>query len=78
MRGSSHPLGVIGSSFVVHNKLFSTIPEFMLMRFMALDGHSDCFKIGDGVVVRGLNHVIRRLVLSAPRLTSGEGKGAGD
>ena len=65
-------------SFVIHNKPFSTLPEFYYNE-VTLDGPLDSFRMG--LVAKRTNHVIRRLELStadccaAPTpTTSGEGK----
>lgn len=51
-------IGIRGASFITHNKLLSTILEFVLLE-------------NGELVARGTNQVIRGLEPSAPSLTSG-------
>lgn len=62
---------VKGVCFVIHNKLLSSTPEFILMRFILINEDG-------GLVARGTNYAIRGLEFSAHPFTSGEGRGAGD
>lgn len=52
-----------GASFVTHNKPLSTLPVFMLMKWLLM-GFS--VTLGWGPVARRTNHRIRRCYLSSP------------
>lgn len=74
--GISWVRGVRGMSLVIHNKSLSTIPEFMLVRWL-YSLVNPYIASGWGLIVRGTNHVIRRLEFSAhPAPTYREGRRA--
>ena len=64
---------VIGISFVIHNKLLSTTPEFKLIRWLLMGPK---MASGWGLIAGWSSPVIIRLELTVP--SAGKGRGAGD